>query len=147
MDELGGVGVLGFPVADPLETSATPAARKILAAARRLLAEQGYDAITYVNVARAAGVNPGSIRYNFGNKAGLMAAVVDALMHDEFARMSTDRPLASDERLTAAIRAMERMVLSAEEFRGFLDILPHAIRDDDLREQIAVLYPGGLNST
>ena len=43
-----------------------------------LLAERGYEAVTFENVAAEAGVNKASIRYNFGNKAGLVAAVVDA---------------------------------------------------------------------
>ena len=45
-------------------------------AARRLLAERGYPAVTLENVAAEAGVNKASIRYNFGNKAGLVADLV-----------------------------------------------------------------------
>ena len=33
------------------------------------------------------------------------------------------------------------MILSADQFRGFFDILPHAIRNDELRGRIAALYP------
>jgi hypothetical protein len=33
------------------------------------------------------------------------------------------------------------MILSADEFRGFFDILPHAIRNGELRQRIAALYP------
>jgi hypothetical protein len=49
--------------------------------------------------------------------------------------------LAHDERLEAAIKAKRRMILSADEFRGFFDILPHAIRNEELRRRIGALYP------
>ena len=136
-----GLPIQPFPIEDPL-ASLPKTAQKILSAAQRLLADRGYDAVTLENVAAEAGVNKASIRYNFGNKAGLMAAVVDALMHAEFARMAHEMPvLQHDERLDAAMEAKRRMILSADEFRGFFDILPHAIRNDELRHRIAALYP------
>jgi AcrR family transcriptional regulator len=136
-----GLPMQPFPIEDPL-ASLPKTAQKILSAAQRLLADRGYEAVTLENVAAEAGVNKASIRYNFGNKAGLMAAVVDALMHEEFARMAQEMPvLQHDERLEAAIKAKRRMILSADEFRGFFDILPHAIRNDELRRRIAALYP------
>jgi AcrR family transcriptional regulator len=136
-----GLPIQPFPIEDPL-ASLPKTAQKILSAAQRLLAERGYDAVTLENVAAEAGVNKASIRYNFGNKAGLIASVVDALMHEEFARMAHEMPaLQREERLDAAMEAKRRMILSADEFRGFFDILPHAIRNDELRHRIAALYP------
>lgn len=136
-----GLPIQPFPIEDPL-ASLPKTAQKILSAAQRLLADRGYDAVTLENVAAEAGVNKASIRYNFGNKAGLIAAVVDALMHAEFARMAHEMPvLQHDDRLDAAMEAKRRMILSADEFRGFFDILPHAIRNDELRHRIAALYP------
>jgi AcrR family transcriptional regulator len=136
-----GLPMQPFPIEDPL-ASLPKTAQKILSAAQRLLAERGYDAVTLENVAAEAGVNKASIRYNFGNKAGLMAAVVDALMHEEFARMAQEMPaLQHDQRLEAAMEAKRRMILSADEFRGFFDILPHAVRNEELRRRIAALYP------
>ena len=136
-----GLPIRPFPIDDPL-ASLPKTAQKILSAAQRLLCERGYGAVTLENVAAEAGVNKASIRYNFGNKAGLVAALVDALMHGEFTRMAQEIPtLQHDQRLEAAIEAKRRMILSADEFRGFFDILPHAIRDDELRHRIAALYP------
>ena len=133
--------VLPFPIDDP--SAALPAtAKKILSAAQRLLVDGGYQEITLEKVAAAAGVNKASIRYNFGNKAGLIAALVDALMHGEFARMARTVPaLPHGQRLEAAIEAKRRMVNSTQAFRGFFDILPHAMREPELRQRIAALYP------
>ena len=147
-DTTGGVTVTSpsrkpgtwVPFENPL-TSLPETAQKILEAASRLLAERGYQAVTLENVAAEAGVNKASIRYNFGNKAGLVAAVVDALIHDECLRMASDAQRVTDEnRLHTAMVGIEGMIVSADAFRGFFDILPHAFRDDDLRERMFELY-------
>lgn len=132
------------PPADPREALNTTG-RKILAAAQRLLADKGYTALTLENIAAEAGVNKASIRYSFGNKGGLVVALVDALMHEEFDRAAHTLPaLPQRARLHAAMEAKRRMILSADEFRGFFDILPHALRTPELRERIAALYPWWL---
>ena len=136
-----GLAVLPFPIDDPL-ASLPKTAQKILSAAQRLLTAGGYGDVTLEKVAAEAGVNKASIRYNFGDKAGLLAALVDALMHAEFARMAQEVPaLQHEERLEAAIEAKRRMILSTDAFRGFFDILPHATRNRELRQRIAALYP------
>jgi len=128
------------PFENPL-TSLPETAQKILEAAGRLLRERGYQAVTLENVAAEAGVNKASIRYNFGNKAGLVAAVVDALIHDECLRMVADaHHVAAEDRLHVAMVGIEGMIVSADAFRGFFDILPHAFRDVDLRDRMFELY-------
>ena len=135
-----GRGTLQFPFDDPLATL-PETARRILDAATRLLAEQGYNAVTLENVATAAGVNKASIRYNFGNKAGLISAVADALIHDECLRISASvAEVPEEERLHAAIEGMRGMIACADAFRGFFDILPHAFREPELRARILALY-------
>jgi AcrR family transcriptional regulator len=133
-------GRLRFPFEDPVET--LPAtAQRILKAAQTLLAEKGYEAVTLENVATEAGVNKASIRYNFGNKAGLMIAVADSLIHDECLRIAADtESVPEEERLHAAMVGIRRMILDADSFRGFFDILPHAFRDPELRERLFSLY-------
>jgi AcrR family transcriptional regulator len=133
-------GKLQFPFEDPVE-SLPATAQKILKAATTLLGERGYDAVTLENVAAEAGVNKASIRYNFGNKAGLIIAVADALIHDECLRMAADvDSVPPEERLHAAMIGIRRMILDADSFRGFFDILPHAFRDPELRSRLFALY-------
>jgi AcrR family transcriptional regulator len=133
-------GRLHFPFEDPVE-SLPATAQKILRAATSLLADKGYDAVTLENVAAAAGVNKASIRYNFGNKAGLIIAVADALIHDECLRLAADvESVPQEERLHAAMVGMRRMILDANSFRGFFDILPHALREPELRTRLFSLY-------
>ena len=133
-------GKLHLPIEDP-STSLPETAQRILAAATSLLAERGYEAVTLENVAAEAGVNKASIRYNFGNKAGLLMAIVDNLIHDECLRLAADTEnVPEEERLHVAMLGIRRMIVEADSFRGFFDILPHAFRDAELRERMFSLY-------
>lgn len=134
------LGKLQLPLEDP-SSSLPETAQRILAAATHLLAERGYEAVTLENVAAEAGVNKASIRYNFGNKAGMLMAVVDALIHDECLRIVADtESVPEEERLHVAMLGIRRMIVEADSFRGFFDILPHAFRDPELRERMFSLY-------
>ncbi len=128
------------PFDDPF-TSLPETAHRIVTAASTLLTERGYEAVTLENVAREAGVNKASIRYNFGNKAGLMTAVVDGLIHDECLRLAADLDkVERQDRLAAAMGGIGKMIVSADSFKGFYEVLPHAFRDKALRRRLFALY-------
>lgn len=128
---------------DPMESLA-PTARRILAAAQRLLAAGGFEALKLSAIAREAGESKASIGYHFGNKAGLVTALVDSLAHE------ANRGLIEETagfphgaaRLRAFIDGETRIAADAESFRSFYEVLPHALRDPDLRERVAALYDG-----
>jgi AcrR family transcriptional regulator len=131
---------VGVPFEDPISTL-PKTAQKILAAARKLLVERGYEAMTLENVAAEAGVNKASIRYNFGNKAGLVTAVLDSYIHDECLRLvATVRDVPRDALVDAAVAGMRNMVVEADNFTGYFDILPYAFREPELRERMLGLY-------
>jgi AcrR family transcriptional regulator len=126
---------------DPL--AALPAtAQKLLLAAKDIIANDGFDALTLNAVSAASGENKAMISYYFGNKAGLVAAVVDSVVHDEYVS-SRDRMQAAvgpgprSRRLTDEMR---RVDAASGEFRVFFELLPHVLRDETLRRRIAVLY-------
>jgi AcrR family transcriptional regulator len=132
---------LRVPIEDP--SSSLPAtAQRILAAARTLLVERGYDAVTLEKVAAEAGVNKASIRYNFGNKAGLVAALVDFMLHEEFEQGVSALPSTPhDDLVRALIDGKRHIIQTTDNFRGFFDMLPYAMRDEDLRRRMASSYP------
>ena len=133
-------GRLDVPFENPI-SSLPQTAQKILAAARRLLIDGGYGAMTLENVAAAAGVNKASIRYNFGNKAGLVIAVLDAYIHDECLRLvATMKDVPQEEVVATAMSGMRNMLVEADNFQGYFDILPYAFRDPELRERMLALY-------
>jgi AcrR family transcriptional regulator len=55
---------------------------RILCAARKLLAEQGSDALTMQAVATAAGVGKGTVFHRFGDREGLTQALIDDYMRE-----------------------------------------------------------------
>ena len=133
-------GRLQFTFEDPL--SALPeTAQKLLRAAKDIIATEGFGALTLNSVSAASGENKAMISYYFGNKAGLVAAVLDSVIHDEYIasqdRMKDVDPKRRTQRL---VEEMRRMDAAVEEFRVFFELLPHVLRDEALRQRIAVLY-------
>lgn len=126
---------------DPVE-ALSPTARRLVAAARRLLARGGFEALTVETVAAEAGAYRDAVRYHFGSKAAFVATVVDALAHEqslEGARRTRGLPPGAA-RVRALVDADRRLVEDLGSFRDFFTILPHALRDDELRERVARLY-------
>ena len=125
---------------DPL--SALPeTAQKLLRAAKDIIATEGFGALTLNSVSAASGENKAMISYYFGNKAGLVAAVLDSVIHDEYIA-SQDRMKDVDpkRRTRRLVEEMRRMDAAVEEFLVFFELLPHVLRDETLRRRIALLY-------
>lgn len=124
-----------------LDDERTPGAQALVDAARRLLARGGYDALRLEAIAAESGQNKAMIRYWFGDKAGLLAALVDDLTHDattgllERAESLPPGPGRLHRHLELARRVMEQ-----PEFATFFDVLPHGVRDPQLRPLINELY-------
>jgi|YelNatPaOPRAMG01_1025707.scaffolds.fasta_scaffold09811_3 AcrR family transcriptional regulator len=128
---------------DPM-TTLPPAAQRILAAARRLLAQGGFNALRLQAIAREADEPKASIAYYFGNKEGLISALVDSLIHDANRQLieDTERLPVGQQRIHALVDGETRIVSDSESFRMFFDVLPHVLRDDKLRPRVARLYDG-----
>jgi AcrR family transcriptional regulator len=67
--------VLGTPPTERADAARNRA--KVLEAARRLFAEHGVANVTMEQVATAAGVGKGTVFHRFGDRAGLVMALVD----------------------------------------------------------------------
>ena len=128
---------------DPMEALA-PTAQRLLAAAQRLLASGGFETLKLSAIAREAGESKASIGYHFGNKAGLVTALVDSLAHDANRGLieETGGLPEGEARIHALIDGETRIAADAESFQSFFEVLPHALRDEDLRERVAALYEG-----
>ena len=121
-----------------------PTAQRILVAARRVLEEGGFDALRLQAIAAEAGEPKASIAYHFGNKAGLVATLVDYLMHDANLALirETQRLPVGEERIHALVDGERRIVADREAQQQFFEVLPHALRDAALRPRVATLYEG-----
>jgi len=128
---------------DPM-ASLPPVAANILRAARRLLDRGGFEALRLQAIAEEAGEAKGSIAYYFGNKRGLVAALVDDLAHDANRALIdvTEGLSVGEKRLHALVDHEARISADIASFRAFFEILPHVLRDEGLRTRVARLYDG-----
>jgi len=97
---------------------AAPGTReRILEAAARLFAEEGYRRVTVRAICRAAGVNGAAVNYHFGDKAALYREVVEAAIDamrgttEESRRLGEG--LAPEEQLHVFVRTFVRRLLEA----------------------------------
>jgi AcrR family transcriptional regulator len=132
----------GAPRADGPGSSLPPTARRLVAAARRVLARDGFNAITVEAVSAEAGAYRDSVRYYFGSKSGLLAAVVDAISTDQSSEGPRDvqELPAGPQRVHALVSADRRLTADSAAFQDFFRMLPHVLQDDDLRSRVASLY-------
>ena len=133
-------GRISFAFEDPL-SSLPDTARNLLVAAKEIVAEEGFEALTLKTVSERAGENKAMVSYYFGNKAGLVAAVLDSVIHDEYLD-SLDRmkDVASGARIPRLVDEMQRMAAWADDFQVYYELLPHVLRDEALRKRLAMLF-------
>lgn len=89
---------------------------KLIAAARRAFAEKGYAASSMDELTASVGLTRGALYHNFGDKKGLLAAVVAQIDGEMAERARADASHASDdwERLLAEGVAYIKMALDPE---------------------------------
>jgi AcrR family transcriptional regulator len=132
-------GDAGQPSGDP-RRGMSPPALNILAAAQHVLVEKGFSGLTLRAIAQQSGENSAMVQYYFGNKEGLVKAMIDSVFRDDqqdaAAAMST---VTSDDRLPRFVDGLRTISLSRS-FRVFFDILPYALRNEGLRSRMARAY-------
>jgi AcrR family transcriptional regulator len=121
-----------------------PTAKKILAAAQRILAERGYHALTLQAIAAESGENKAGVWYYFGGKEQLVLALFEevavAESHHFGARPAKDATL--DERIDLIVGSASQVRRRVERFAAFYELLPEASRDAELREHLVAYYQG-----
>ncbi len=129
-----------IPVDDPI-AALPPTAVRVLQAAQRVLAERGFEGLTLSSVAEESGENKAMTAYYFGNKQGLVRALLDSIVHDEcLGAASRMREVPEGDRLDRIVAEMRAMSAAGDQFLTYFSILPHALRDPELRERLAILY-------
>lgn len=78
--------------ARPKRRNAAQTQARLLAVGETLFADQGFERTTIASIAEAAGVTKAMVRYYYGDKAGLHAAVVDALVSEMLAHLEASLP-------------------------------------------------------
>jgi len=115
----------------------SPPARKILAAAQRVLVARGFPGLTLRAIARESGENSAMVQYYFGNKEGLIRAMIDsAFREDQEEVAGVMRTVRREERLPRFVAGL-RTISSSRSYRVFFDVLPYALRSDVFRTRMA----------
>jgi len=119
-----------------------PTARRLLAAAQDILAERGYAELTMTAIAQVSGVNRALVSYYFGGKAGLVAALVDTLfLNPEVGYVEEIRATREGADLTDRFLEWQRRVSANDRTNRMLyELLPHALRDPEVRARFAEEY-------
>jgi AcrR family transcriptional regulator len=116
--------VLGAP--PPGRADAARNREKVLAAARELFEQRGVANVTIDEIARAAGVGKGTVFHRFGDRAGLVMALVD----DE-ERALQERILRGDPPLGPGAPPADRMVALVDALVDLLERYGDLLRDSE----------------
>ena len=118
-----------------------PTARRVLSGAEQVILEKGFGKLTLANISRASNENVAAVKYYFGNKAGLVAVLFDAVTYDVVSTLAA----APDDRLSGShlgrlAAETGRLNRPTAATRIFFDVLPHALRDPALLERLRSYY-------
>jgi AcrR family transcriptional regulator len=107
------------PRKSPRQARAKELVAAVLEAGSRILISRGYEKLSMQQVAKVAGVSPGSLYQYFPDKASLVAALVEAQSERELAfhlaRFSTLKP---DATLAEALEHVVRSIVAFQEAEG-----------------------------
>jgi len=127
-------------VDDPVATLA-PTAQRLLAGAMSVVVAKGFAKLTLASISAASGENVAAVKYYFGNKAGLISVMVDAVVYAELALL-TRPPRTAAEVIGLSRVVEETRILSTpgKPLKILFELLPHALRDKKLRAQLQGYY-------
>jgi AcrR family transcriptional regulator len=132
--------VTAGPLGDDPRPSMPPAAAHLLEAAQHVLLSKGFGGLTLRAIAGESGENSAMVQYYFGNKDGLVRAMIDSVFRDDQQEAATAMNAAmGDARLPAFVGALQT-ISSSRSFRVFFDILPYSLRSETLRARLARAY-------
>ena len=114
-----------IPIKDPTP-DLSPTAGVILEAAKRVLERDGFAGLTFDSIAREAREHPSLIRYHFGSKAGLIAALVDSVFHLESVQImeSVAAQPEGDARRHALFAMHREIARRLEAYRMYYGLVP-----------------------
>ena len=124
-------------VLDDPRPSLAPAAARIVDAAQRVLLRKGFGGLTLKAIAEDSGENSAMVQYYFGNKAGLVKAMIDANFREEQQHVALAMSaVTGDDLLPKFVEGLRTISLSRS-YRVFFDILPYVLRHEQFKNRMA----------
>jgi len=119
-----------------------PTAQKILAAAKHILAERGYEAMTLQAISSEAQVNKAGVWYYFGGKPQLIQALLEDIVITESGIFGAlpDPDAALADRVDLIVGSAAQVGERVRRFSAFYELLPQASRDADLQKHLRAIY-------
>jgi AcrR family transcriptional regulator len=135
-------GEAGFGVRSSGPPTLHPTAQRILAAAKKLLAERGYQGMTLAAISAEAHVNKAGVWYYFGGKQQLVLALLEDVTVGESLHFGTMPPESAtlEERVALIIGTPDQIRERVERFKPFYELLPEASRDAELHSHLSDYY-------
>ncbi len=120
----------------------TPAGARVLEAAVALAGEEGLRSLSAESLARVSGEPTSSVYYYFGDKRGLLAAVVAASDYKFGHAVARAAGRVAPHRAAPAVvaRVLQRVFAQPGWMRLLFDVLPVVLRDDELRAREAAFF-------
>ncbi len=118
----------------------TQPALNILHAAQRILVEKGFSGLTLRAIAAESGENSAMVQYYFGNKEGLVKAMIDSVFRDDQQEAADALSSVPHEDWLPRFVDGLRRISESRSFRVFFDVLPYALRNEGLRGRMARAY-------
>lgn len=135
-------GRAGLGVHSPISHRLHPTAQKILAAALKILTEQGYQSMTLQAISAEAHVNKAGVWYYFGGKQQLVSALLEEIVISQsrvFGRTLPD-DATLEERIDLLVGSAGPVEERVKRFSAFYALLPEASRDPALHEHLKTIY-------
>ena len=132
----------GLGVHSTVSPKLHPTAQKILAAARKVLMERGYQSMTLQSISAEAQVNKAGVWYYFGGKQQLVLALLEDVTIRESLHFGTLPPESASlaERVDLILGTARQIRQRVDRFKAFYELLPEASRDADLHNHLRAYY-------
>ena len=134
----------GLGVRSPVSHKLHPTAQKILAAAKHILTERGYQGMTLQAISAEAHVNKSGVWYYFGGKQQLVLALLDDVAIRESHHFGALPPAGATlaERVYLIVGSAKQVGERVRRYAAFYELLPEASRDAELHKHLVAYYQG-----
>jgi len=107
----------------------------------RVVVAKGFKKLTLAAISAASGENVAAVKYYFGNKAGLVDVLLEAVVYSELKLLACRRSTGSrDDGLSRIGEEIGVLSTPGKSDRILLEMLPHALRDKNLRMHLRRYY-------
>jgi AcrR family transcriptional regulator len=118
-------------------------ARTILRAAQRVLARDGYEALTIRSIAEEALTTRSLVLYHFGTVSNIEALLVDSLWHDYdagFVQSLNQSPADTNSRIDALTDFYARIAADLKLWRMYYTLVPSVVSKRRVQDNLAHIY-------